>query len=74
MASSSSHLHSRTHNRHIYQMVPSKDDDAVLVTDVPDHSADSEARDEDGGEGGRPWVSWTKQASSDLKLSLRRDS
>jgi hypothetical protein len=74
MATSSSQLHSRTHNRHLYQMVPSKDDDAVRVTDVPDQSVDYESRHEEGGEGDRSWVSWTKQASSDLKLSWRRDT
>ena len=74
MATSSSQLHSRAHNRYLYQMVPSKDDDAVRVSDVPDQSEDYEPRHGESGEGDRLWVSWTKQASSDLKLSLRRDS
>jgi hypothetical protein len=74
MASSPSQSRSRTYNRHLYQMVSSKDDDAVHVSPVLDRPLNDDAEHDEDGERDRLRVSWKKQALLDLKPGLRRDS
>jgi Na+-driven multidrug efflux pump len=69
MASSSSH--SQAHHRYPYQMLPSKDDDAVRVSDSPHHATDSGQEDELGE---RLNASWIRQMLVDLKPQWHRDT
>ena len=74
MASSSLRASPQLHHRYQYQMLPSKDDDALRVVESPDNSLTNEHVEREGGEDAVDDLSWKKQAIRDLKPSPHRDT
>lgn len=71
---SSSRSQAQAHKRYLYTMLPSKDDDGVVVTDAPRDGVIGgvRARDEDEAEGGE--MGWKEQIHRDLKPGVHRDT
>lgn len=74
MASSSLRTSSQLHHRYHYQMLPSKDDDALRAEHSLENTISNEADEQ-----GREWrrdedVPWKKQLVMDLRPSRHRDT
>ena len=74
MASSSRRSSPPLHHRYQYQMLPSKDDDALRVTEERGSSLANERDENVRGDEDTAKLSWKEQAKRDLKPSSHRDT
>jgi len=74
MASSSRRSSPPLHHRYQYQMLPSKDDDALRVTEERGSSLANERDENVRGDEDTAKLSWKAQAKRDLKPSSHRDT